>query len=139
MVADTLKMRKNICLCRHFHILDKKMIAKWVLKVETVSVFVRSVLCPVVFYSLFCWGIKGLLANHLCALQIYFFVSKLTASSYSWVTWIHAYELFEENVKSLLSVVITCILQEWILENLKSKSLEDGLSDFFTGITLNEI
>jgi potassium/chloride transporter 9 len=29
MVADTLKMRKNICLCRHFHNLDKKlMIAK---------------------------------------------------------------------------------------------------------------
>lgn len=28
MVADTLKMRKNICLCRHFHTLDKKMIAK---------------------------------------------------------------------------------------------------------------
>lgn len=28
MVADTLKMRKNICLCRHFHTLDKKVIAK---------------------------------------------------------------------------------------------------------------
>lgn len=28
MVADTLKMRKNICLCRHFHNLDKKIIAK---------------------------------------------------------------------------------------------------------------
>jgi hypothetical protein len=25
MVADTLKMRKNICLCRHFHNLDKKL------------------------------------------------------------------------------------------------------------------
>jgi potassium/chloride transporter 9 len=28
MVADTLKLRKNICLCRHFHNLDKKLIAK---------------------------------------------------------------------------------------------------------------
>ena len=28
MVADTLKMRKNICLCRHFHTLDRKTIAK---------------------------------------------------------------------------------------------------------------
>jgi potassium/chloride transporter 9 len=29
MVADTLKLRKNICLCRHFHNLDKKlMVAK---------------------------------------------------------------------------------------------------------------
>lgn len=28
MVADTLKMRKNICLCRHFHTLDRKIIAK---------------------------------------------------------------------------------------------------------------
>jgi hypothetical protein len=28
MVADTLKMRKNICLCRHFHTLDRKVIAK---------------------------------------------------------------------------------------------------------------
>jgi hypothetical protein len=28
MVADALKMRKNICLCRHFHNLDKTVIAK---------------------------------------------------------------------------------------------------------------
>ncbi|XP_021924714.1 solute carrier family 12 member 9 isoform X2 [Zootermopsis nevadensis] len=28
MVTDTLKMRRNVCLCRHFHNLDKKLIAK---------------------------------------------------------------------------------------------------------------
>lgn len=75
MVADTLKMRKNICLCRHFHTLDKKMIAKWVLRVETVSVFVRSVLCPFIFYLPFGCDIKGLLAIHVCALQMPFLLS----------------------------------------------------------------
>nr|CAD7569592.1 unnamed protein product [Timema californicum] len=28
MIADTLKMRKNICVCRHFHNLNKTMMAK---------------------------------------------------------------------------------------------------------------
>lgn len=28
MIADVLKMRKNVCLCRHFHNLDKKLISK---------------------------------------------------------------------------------------------------------------
>jgi hypothetical protein len=38
MVADTLKMGKNICLCRHFHNLDKKlMVARLVTLVCEVS------------------------------------------------------------------------------------------------------
>ncbi|KAJ9592431.1 hypothetical protein L9F63_015847, partial [Diploptera punctata] len=28
MIADVLRMRKNICLCRHFHNLDKRLISK---------------------------------------------------------------------------------------------------------------
>ena len=28
MVADVLKLQKNVCLCRHFHNLDKKLVSK---------------------------------------------------------------------------------------------------------------